>query len=461
MRSASRFLAAAVIALPLFASAQNVQDLQAQAQALLDRISALQQQLGNSGGTPGATLTTASSVACPQLGKSLKRGSSGEDVRRLQVFLSNDPSVYPEGQITGYYGALTEAAVKRWQVKFNIVSTGTAETTGFGVVGPRTAAVLALQCAGTASASGGVSGGNTPTVGGFIQVTPISGTAPLSVAVQVTVNTVNSCLGANYTLDYGDGTVPNTIAVPAGACQQQTQTLGHRYVYGGTYLITLSSGIHRTSASVLVYGPTGYQSGVPLSGQTITPTQRDSVTASPSSGSAPLSVSFSGVINGTQSCGGGTYTLAFGDGQSVPLTFDTSTCAARTFTVAHQYAAGGNYTAQLFSSAGTSGSVAAFASVSVSGAKAASLTPLTVTPGVGGNPLAVSAQFNLITACDAYDLDWGDGGAHAVVAAGTGTCTSSVLVQTLSHAYALDGTYTLTLKRGTRTDTAAISISSI
>ena len=158
MRIASRFLAAAVIALPLFASAQNVQDLQAQAQALLDRISALQQQLGNSGGTPGATLTTASSVACPQLGKSLKRGSSGEDVRRLQVFLSNDPSVYPEGQITGYYGALTEAAVKRWQVKFNIVSTGTAETTGFGVVGPRTAAVLALQCAGTASASGGVSG---------------------------------------------------------------------------------------------------------------------------------------------------------------------------------------------------------------------------------------------------------------------------------------------------------------
>jgi len=434
--------------------------MRAQAQALLDRISALQQQLGASGGTPGVTLTTSSSVACPQLGKSLKRGSSGEDVRRLQVFLSHDSSIYPEGQVTGYYGALTEAAVKRWQIKFNIVSAGTPETTGFGVVGPRTAAILALQCAGTTSTSGSV-GTNTPTVGGFIQITPVSGTAPLSVAVQATVNTVNSCLAANYILDYGDGTVPSTIAVPAGACTQQTQTLGHTYVYGGTYLMTLSAGAHRTSASVLVYGPTGFQPGVPIGGGTITPTQKDAVSASPTSGSVPLSVSFSGFINGSQSCAGGAYTLAFGDGQSVPLPFDASTCAARSFTVTHQYTTGGDYTAQLYSSSGTSGSSVASVTIAVSGARGTALSPMTVTPGVGGNPLTVSAQFNLITACDAYDLDWGDGGAHATVAAGTGTCTSSTLVQTLSHTYALDGSYTLTLKRGTRTDTAAISISSI
>ena len=158
--------------------------------------------------------------------KALKRGSTGEDVRRLQQFLATDPNIYPEAQITGYYGALTEAAVKRWQVKFNIVSSGTPETTGYGVVGPRTAAAIALQCTGT-SPSGGTPG--TPSVGGFIQVTPIAGNAPLSVAVQATVNTVNSCNGAVYTLDYGDGTVPSQIAVPAGNCQQMTQTLGHSY----------------------------------------------------------------------------------------------------------------------------------------------------------------------------------------------------------------------------------------
>ena len=47
--------------------------------------------------------------------KTLWRGSSGEDVTRLQKFLKAMPDIYPEGLATGYFGALTEKAVKRFQ----------------------------------------------------------------------------------------------------------------------------------------------------------------------------------------------------------------------------------------------------------------------------------------------------------------------------------------------------------
>lgn len=74
--------------------------------------------------------------------RSLFRGVEGEDVRKLQEFFAKDTTVYPEGLITGYYGLLTEKAVQRWQAKEGIVSSGTADTTGFGRIGPKTRAKL-------------------------------------------------------------------------------------------------------------------------------------------------------------------------------------------------------------------------------------------------------------------------------------------------------------------------------
>jgi hypothetical protein len=52
----------------------------------------------------------------------------------LQKVLAQDPTVYPEGQITGYFGELTEKAVKRFQSKYGIRVTGE--------VGPQTRAKL-------------------------------------------------------------------------------------------------------------------------------------------------------------------------------------------------------------------------------------------------------------------------------------------------------------------------------
>ncbi|MBI2612301.1 peptidoglycan-binding protein [Candidatus Kaiserbacteria bacterium] len=336
--------------------------LRAQAQALLAKVQQLQAQLGGSASaSPSVTIDSSS---CPNIGRSLKRGSSGEDVTRLQQFLARDSAIYPEALTTGYYGTLTEAAVKRWQAKYNIVSSGTPESTGYGVVGPRTAAAIAILCT-TGSYNGvpGPSGSSAP-VGGFIQVTPVTGSAPLTIAVQATVNTVTSCSGAAYMLDYGDGTIPSQIVVPAGNCAQMTQTLGHTYQYGGTYLITLSAGAHRTTATVQAYG-----AGPPLPVPTPTPTPTPSPTPAPSTSWGIVSV----------------------------------------------------------------------------------------TPAVGGNPLAIAVEIDY-PACAAYSIDWGDGALPSSVAAQSG-CAGGASRATLNHTYSTGGTYTVSLRDGGGTVKASSGVS--
>lgn len=64
----------------------------------------------------------------------LYRGKKGEEIRRLQAYLSTGGIIYPEKLITGYFGPLTEAAVKRFQKKYRIPMVG--------VVGPLTRAEL-------------------------------------------------------------------------------------------------------------------------------------------------------------------------------------------------------------------------------------------------------------------------------------------------------------------------------
>jgi peptidoglycan hydrolase-like protein with peptidoglycan-binding domain len=78
------------------------------------------------------------SMAHAAVSTQMDLGSTGADVTRLQTYLSGNTSIYPERLITGYFGTLTQAAVQRFQVAQNIVSSGTPTTTGYGRVGPST-----------------------------------------------------------------------------------------------------------------------------------------------------------------------------------------------------------------------------------------------------------------------------------------------------------------------------------
>lgn len=81
-----------------------------------------------------AQVTVTSVAVRPDFNLDLKLGSKGEEVTLLQNFLSKMPNIYPEAFVTGYYGKLTENAVKKFQRENNIEQVGK--------VGPKTRAIL-------------------------------------------------------------------------------------------------------------------------------------------------------------------------------------------------------------------------------------------------------------------------------------------------------------------------------
>ncbi len=144
--------------------AQTVADLQAQINALLAQLSALQ----------GGASTTTTVSACA-FTRSLTVGSNGSDVTCLQqTLVAKGYLVMPAGVAMGYFGNLTKAAVARWQA-----ANGVAPAVGY--FGPISQAKFASM-GGTTIPGGTTTGGGitTPGVEGTltasIYATPATGT---------------------------------------------------------------------------------------------------------------------------------------------------------------------------------------------------------------------------------------------------------------------------------------------
>jgi peptidoglycan hydrolase-like protein with peptidoglycan-binding domain len=92
-------------------------------------------------------------------------GNDPNEVRKLQMFLAKDPAIYPEGTVSGYYGGLTAAAVKRFQEKYAAeILTPLELTEGTGYAGASTIAKInALVCSGYPDLAGLSAGGATAT----------------------------------------------------------------------------------------------------------------------------------------------------------------------------------------------------------------------------------------------------------------------------------------------------------
>lgn len=120
------------------AKADLLSDLQAQVQALLAQIAAL------GGGS------TTSGAGCYAFTMSHQQGDSGGEVMQIQKFLNSHGAQVAvsgagsPGNETAYYGALTKAAVAKWQA-----ANGVAPAAGYW--GPITRAKVASVCASTPS----------------------------------------------------------------------------------------------------------------------------------------------------------------------------------------------------------------------------------------------------------------------------------------------------------------------
>ena len=145
---ASPFIAAAdatssVINVDTTSQQMLINQLEAQLASLKAQLAYLLSLRANATSSTAVAPAAPSGVLCVTLSRTLSVGMQGDDVTLLQKALATDASIYPTGQVTGYFGSATQAAVMNLQTRYNILVDGVAT----GIVGPQTRAFLAARCA--------------------------------------------------------------------------------------------------------------------------------------------------------------------------------------------------------------------------------------------------------------------------------------------------------------------------
>jgi hypothetical protein len=200
------------------AKADQTSDLQAQINALLATIAALQSQVGGSGG---------GSMMSHTFSTDLTIGSTGSDVTALQTQLVQAGFLtMPAGTAMGYFGSLTAAGVQSWQVSVGLPGTGffgpmsrAYANSHWGTTGGTTGGTLPAGCTsstgyssttGMPCNSGGSlpagctsSAGFSPTTGQSCSGTGTTGTVMDGTDGSVTLSYV-SYAPASQTLKKGD-----------------------------------------------------------------------------------------------------------------------------------------------------------------------------------------------------------------------------------------------------------------
>lgn len=241
MKLSSLFVGIFLLFTTTTVQADQVSDLQAQLNQVLQRIAELRQQVNAPAATGGSCNLT----------RAMSRGSSGAQVSALQQLLARDAEVFPEQAVTGYFGAATERAVQRFQAQQGIVSSGTPFSTGYGAVGPGTRRALNEYCQSLGGNGGGGSGESgiplsTSPVARVVDLT-FSGT-PQSPWNTVVKFDVLDGLCTSYEIDWGDGSTKETYNAPQAynstnptACGVgvMSRTLTHTYTQVGTVTATV------------------------------------------------------------------------------------------------------------------------------------------------------------------------------------------------------------------------------
>ncbi len=220
----SKFFVAAIILVAVFflpikstfaqTTTPTSQELEAMMKQLQEQVKQLQKQILQLQATqttisePASTASEAMQNATKAqetsaaLTEPMNRGTSGTEVQKLQKLLKEDSEIYPEGIVTGYFGSLTEAAVRRFQEKRGIQATGMVDTETLAQLNKRTKESIPTSPLGTtpttpavpAVPSSPTSLRTTPAVPAtsatsksILATTPTPVTLPKAPAVQATI----------------------------------------------------------------------------------------------------------------------------------------------------------------------------------------------------------------------------------------------------------------------------------
>jgi poly(beta-D-mannuronate) lyase len=216
---------------------------------------------------------------CPSPTQSLLLGSTDRStsgaVSQLQLYLKQDKTLYPEGEVTGFFGRATERAMQRFQMRHGIATFGTPDTTGYGLVGKITRAKLQQLCNGTVTPNETVtptpptlstSKGNTFSLTQVVSVTKVVQTKATTYTISLkdrTMRTVTIPKGTKQTLRTklfsASGYTGSTAKLIAKAKKVRADG-GNGYVQS-TYATLYNQSSYATSAATCTFNGTSLQSG--------------------------------------------------------------------------------------------------------------------------------------------------------------------------------------------------------
>ena len=116
-------------AVPMLASASTLSSAQIQSVISLlqafgtDSATIANVQQSLTGASVSTTAASSTAVNSSLIGL-LRLGDKGDSVKLLQTLLASDPSIYPEGTVSGVFGPLTQKALKRYQQKHGLDQVG-------------------------------------------------------------------------------------------------------------------------------------------------------------------------------------------------------------------------------------------------------------------------------------------------------------------------------------------------
>lgn len=337
---------AILFSLPVIAAHADGFDLESTLQKLQQRVDKLEQQ--------NAVSQNQFSTNKTIFAKTLQAGASGDQVRDLQEFLKQFPDIYPEGLVTGYFGPLTENAVKRFQIKEGIEAVGIIgpitrnrlnEFMMKGVIGPigatgvigltgNTGAVGATGNVGATGVAGAIGAvGNTGVMGapGYDGATGRVGVAGAAGAVGATGD-----IGATGSVGVtgATGLTGNTGAAGAVGSAGATGVAGAVGVAGatgdtgvtGATGLTGNTGSAGAAGSAGAVGATGAVGGVGATGGTGTAGATGATGATGTAGATGAT----GVISSAQYFQPGAQPATVGAGQ--PFTYSTTVLSTSVIT---------------------------------------------------------------------------------------------------------------------------------
>lgn len=286
-----------LLSVPFFASALTAEELAAQIQSLLAQVAVLQAQSQTTQALPTVG-SSQSGAVCPTLFRVLSNGIRGDDVQSLQQFLIAHGHL-SSGLATGYFGPITRTAVQELQLSFGIFPAVSTEASGYGVVGPRTRAEIALRCANTSSTS-------SPVRTCSVAQPPVS---VCSTGWRANTDT-NGCV-TSYKCAIPLPTLPLQPTSTIGACT--------------AIALLCPLGTHDEVGPNCSHSCVG--NGV----------QSASLSTIPASGSAPLTVTFALSATDSSDSNGVYYTITFGDGQASGFSRTSYPSMMHTYTSAGTY----------------------------------------------------------------------------------------------------------------------------